>query len=488
MREIVYREAIAVRNTGFATEVLDMQREAGQIEVEHKKYLAAEAALAGGHLSDAQKALLARIKEQENATRPLLKKAVDLALAFTPELAAAVLLNEVRPAQQLWLDSLDDFVAAIDDQNLRAADAARAAYESAFGWLVGLTALAVALGCLIAWTITRSITGPVANAVAFAERVARGDLTLRPEVESRDEMGRLLQSLRHMSESLEAIVSRVRDGSRAINEAARQIAAGNHDLSQRTEEHASTLEETASSMEEITTTVKETADNARTADDRARGASNLALRGGQVVDEVGSTMNTIQASSTKIVDIISVIDGIAFQTNILALNAAVEAARAGEQGRGFAVVASEVRNLAQRSAQAAKEIKQLIGDSVQKVKAGGELVDDAGKTMMEVVGAAKRVSELIGRISTASGEQSSGIDQVNQAINQMEHVLQQNAALVEEAAAAASSMVDQAGQLTESVSAFKLSDQGQLAQNPAPRAVEGPPRAALAGPARRTTH
>jgi methyl-accepting chemotaxis protein len=458
MRDTVYRQAIAVRNAGLATEAIDMQREVAQVEEERKRYVSAETALAEGQLSPAETAVLAKIKAHEEATRPLVKKAMDIALTFNSEVATQVLLTEVRPAQQLWLAALDELTTLNEEQNARDAAAAKAAYRAAMAWLIGLSLLAVLVGSLTSWTITRSITRPVARAADFARRVAQGDLTVAAQDVSKDEMGQLLGALQDMTRSLARIVSGVREGSDSMNSAARQIAAGNADLSQRTEEQASTLEETASSMEELTTTVKETAENARNADKMAREASDVALRGGQVVDEVVGTMSAIEGSSKKIVDIIGVIDGIAFQTNILALNAAVEAARAGEQGRGFAVVASEVRSLAHRSAAAAKEIKGLIGDSVQKVESGGQLVGQAGKTMQEVVAAAKQVSEIIGRISAAAAEQSAGIEQVNQAVIQMERVLQQNAALVEEAAAGAASMLDQADQLSESVSAFKLGD------------------------------
>jgi methyl-accepting chemotaxis protein len=276
------------------------------------------------------------------------------------------------------------------------------------------------------------------------------------DVAGNDEIAQLMQALEHMNAGLKRIVGEVRASSEAIGSGIGQIAGGNADLSQRTEEQASNLEETAASMEELTSTVKHNAENARQANQLAAGASEVALRGGEVVGQVVGTMSSINESSKKIVDIIGVIDGIAFQTNILALNAAVEAARAGEQGRGFAVVASEVRNLAQRSAAAAKEIKQLIGDSVDKVGAGTKLVDEAGKTMQEIVGSVKRVTDIMSEITAASQEQSAGIEQVNQAIAQMDEVTQQNAALVEEAAAAAESMQEQAQNLETAVAVFRL--------------------------------
>ena len=321
---------------------------------------------------------------------------------------------------------------------------------------VALGAAAILIGAIFAFLITRSITGPIREAVRVAETVSAGDLTSNIVVSSTDETGKLMAALKAMNDSLVGIVGQVRSGTDTIGTASSEIAGGNLDLSSRTEEQASSLEETASSMEELTSTVKFNADNARQANQLAIAASQVATQGGAVVSEVVATMGSINDSSRKIVDIISVIDGIAFQTNILALNAAVEAARAGEQGRGFAVVASEVRNLAQRFAAAAKEIKTLIGDSVEKVDAGSRLVDQAGKTMSEVVASISRVTSIMNEITTASDEQRDGIEQVNRAITQMDAVTQQNAALVEQAAAAAASMQDQAARLSEVVGVFKL--------------------------------
>jgi methyl-accepting chemotaxis protein len=308
----------------------------------------------------------------------------------------------------------------------------------------------------LAFFVGRSIIRPLNKAIYIARHVADGDLTSSIEVKTKDETGLLLQALKDMNESLGSIVVEVRNTTDSIGTAAREVAAGNSDLSQRTEEQASSLEETASSMEELTSTVKQNAENAKHANQLAAAASDIAVKGGQAVGEVVQTMASISTSSKKIVDIISVIEGIAFQTNILALNAAVEAARAGEQGRGFAVVAAEVRNLAQRSAAAAKEIKTLIGDSVGKVDAGSKQVDQAGATMSEIVTAVKRVTDIMAEIAAASDEQSEGIEQVNQAIIQMDEVTQQNAALVEQAAAAAESMQGQANALFVAVSVFKL--------------------------------
>jgi len=341
--------------------------------------------------------------------------------------------------------------------------------------LIGLGVLVVILGVVAAWWLTAGITRPLGEAVKLAETVASGDLTHRIEVHSKDETGQLMQALKHMNDSLVNIVAQVRTGTDTIATASAQIAAGNQDLSSRTEEQASSLEETASSMEELTSTVRQNADNARQANQLAVTASDVAVKGGEVVSQVVETMGAINDSSHKMANIINVIDGIAFQTNILALNAAVEAARAGEQGRGFAVVATEVRSLAQRSAAAAREIKALIDDSVEKVEAGSKLVEQAGTTMEEVVSSIKRVHDIMGEITAASSEQSDGIEQVNQAVSQMDTVTQQNAALVEEAAAAAESLQDQAANLVQVVSVFRT---GSDVAAPAARRTAIAPRPA----------
>ncbi|MDZ5634049.1 MULTISPECIES: methyl-accepting chemotaxis protein [unclassified Janthinobacterium] len=325
--------------------------------------------------------------------------------------------------------------------------------------LLTLAVLALGFGVVCAWLLTTGIVRPLRTAVEIARKVADGDLTAQIDASAKDETGQLLLALKDMNTSLLNIVGEVRSGTDSIATSSTQIAAGNQDLSSRTEEQAGSLEETASSMEELTSTVKQNADNARQANQLAASAAQVAVKGGEVVAQVVGTMESINASSNKIVDIISVIDGIAFQTNILALNAAVEAARAGEQGRGFAVVASEVRNLAQRSASAAKEIKTLIGASVEQVNAGSMLVAQAGSTMTDIVDSVQRVSDIITEITAASSEQSVGIDEINRAIGQMDAVTQQNAALVEESAAAAESMQHQAHNLAQVVSVFKLNGQ-----------------------------
>ena len=388
------------------------------------------------------------------------------------------LLQETLPI----LDSLQDHIIALSRQQAAEMDeagtASQAVIDEAERLNAGLSALALAVGALLAWRVSRSITRPLARAVKAAETVASGDLGQRIEAGSRDETGRLLQALQDMQDRLAGAVRAIRQGSETISSASGQIAAGNTDLSSRTEEQAASLEETAASMEELASTVKQNADNARQANQLAASASEIALRGGAAVSAVVGTMQDISASSHKISDIVSVIDGIAFQTNILALNAAVEAARAGEQGKGFAVVAGEVRSLAQRSAQAAREVKALIEDSVGKVGSGARQAEGAGATMQEMVTAVQHVTDIMGEIAAASHEQASGIDQVNRAVAQMDEVTQQNAALVEEAAAAAGSMQDQARELVRAVGVFRLAeDSARRGQDPAP--APGQARGAL---------
>ena len=396
------------------------------------------------------------------------------------EEAKNVLLIDIKPLQLGYFDALEQLSTYQISLMQASGKEVVAAYDSSVVWLLVLAAVAILLGAFVAWSITRSITVPLNEAVRIAQTVANGDLSSTIVVHSKDETGRLLQALKDMNANLQKIVSEVRTGTDTIATASSEIAAGNLDLSSRTEQQASSLEETASSMEELTSTVKQNADNARQANGLAMTASDVAKKGGSVVAQVVGTMGSINESSRKIVDIIAVIDGIAFQTNILALNAAVEAARAGEQGRGFAVVASEVRSLAQRSAAAAKEIKTLIGDSVEKVEVGAKLVDQAGATMSEIVESVKRVTDIMAEITAASQEQTSGIEQINQAITQMDEVTQQNAALVEQAAAAAESLQDQAANLSQVVGVFKLDAHQQAIRPAAPATARSAEKAALA--------
>ncbi|MES2076657.1 MAG: methyl-accepting chemotaxis protein [Pseudomonadota bacterium] len=378
--------------------------------------------------------------------------------------AKARMLEETLPA----LDRLQDSVAQMAQFQRQLVNASGAEVRGDIGsartLMLSFGALALLLGVALAWWITVSITRPLRAAIEVARTVAAGDLSSRIEGGGRDETGQLLLALKDMNTSLVDIVGRVRSGSDSIATASGQIASGNVDLSARTEHQASSLEETASSMEQLTVAVRNNADHANRASALARGALEVTKEGGAAVAKVVDTMASINASARKIGDIISVIDGIAFQTNILALNAAVEAARAGEQGRGFAVVATEVRTLAQRSAAAAKEIKTLIDDSVQQADAGNAQVERAGATMRQIVTSIDGVSAIIDEISTAGQEQSAGIEQINQAIIEMDGVTQQNAALVEEASAASAALLEQAGSLTHAVSVFRLAPAGGRAK------------------------
>ncbi|MBL0390328.1 HAMP domain-containing protein [Ramlibacter monticola] len=385
-----------------------------------------------------------------------------------------MMLNRIRRVQIAHLENIERVVQvlAAEAKELSARSAASA--RASLSLMAAATGASALLALLFAIVVTRSITRPIDEAVAAARRVAQGDLTVDLRTTRRDEAGHLLEALGEMMMQLRQLLGEVATGADAVAHSSAQIAQGNQELSQRTEKQAGTLEETASSMEELTSTVAQNADHAHQASQLAVSASQVAVRGGEVVGEVVSTMEGITASSRRIADIIGVIDGIAFQTNILALNAAVEAARAGEQGRGFAVVAAEVRSLAQRSASAAKEIKALIHESVGKVDTGAKLVDAAGQTMEEIVVAVKKVSDLVADIALASQEQSSGIQQVNAGVTQMEHVVQQNAALVEEATAATGSMKMQADGLRRLVARFKLHEQAAV---PAPEPAAEAPQA-----------
>lgn len=455
MSQSVHIVSRVVRTIALLRDENEANTQRKKITEAREKYNEAFAALEKMQLDEAGRAFVVKIRAEAEVARADNNKFIET-IKINQNQAADFLIKEAIPSNSKWQNSLHDFIELQKAKSRNDEVAAEETYNSALYLMMALTAVAMLMGGLIAWICTRSITRPISDAVKVAQTVAAGDLTSRIEVTSSDETGQLLQALKDMNDSLVRIVGQVRSGTDTIATASAQIASGNMDLSSRTEEQASSLEETASSMEELTSTVKQNADNARQANGLAVSASDVAGKGGAVVSKVVETMSSINESAKKIVDIISVIDGIAFQTNILALNAAVEAARAGEQGRGFAVVASEVRNLAQRSAGAAKEIKALISDSVEKVDAGAKLVDQAGATMNEIVESVKRVTDIMGEITAASHEQTTGIEQINQAITQMDDVTQQNASLVEEAAAAAQSLQDQAGNLAKVVSVFKL--------------------------------
>ncbi|GAA3998489.1 hypothetical protein GCM10022279_22790 [Comamonas faecalis] len=418
--------------------------------------------------TDADKAQMAKIAEARAAMLGLRKQANELRDAYRADDAAVLIQQQYNPAVRAYLAALSDFVTLQQDyarqqQVLLGADRLRTVQIA--GVLVALVLVFIVVG---AFFLIRSIQQPLAQASGMADRIARGDLTQRTtragQLQRGDEFGVLMQSLEGMRASLARMVQDVRHSSDSIAVASSQIASGNQDLSSRTEATSSNLQQTAAAMEEFTSTIQQSSGSASQASQLAASASEVAQRGGAVVAQVVSTMEDIQDSSRKIADINSVIDGIAFQTNILALNAAVEAARAGEQGRGFAVVAGEVRQLAQRSAEAARQIKDLIGASVERVDSGSRLVQGAGQTMQEVVQSVQRVADMMGEITAAAAEQSAGVTQVNQAVGQLDQMTQQNAALVEESAAAAQSLREQAAQLSTVVSAFRVDGMAPLAQ------------------------
>jgi len=403
-----------------------------------------------------EKAVYDKFSQSFTAYLGVQKRLAELAGEGKHEEARALFKADSNKLFRSMVENLEAIVKINDEGSIGSSQKADEMFNTAITLIGGLLVAIVVCAFALAVFVARIVSRPLNDAVTVAQRVAQGDLSMHIQATGKDETGLLMQSLRSMNDSLQHLVGQVRNGTDTIGTASAEIAAGNLDLSSRTEQQAGSLEETASAMEQLTATVKQNADNARQANQLAASASQIASDGGEVVDEVVQTMGAINESARKIVDIISVIDGIAFQTNILALNAAVEAARAGEQGRGFAVVASEVRSLAQRSATAAKEIKELIDTSVEKVDAGSALVGRAGSTMTEVVASVKRVTDIVGEITAASNEQSTGIEEINRAITQMDQVTQQNAALVEQAAAAAQSLQHEANRLTEAVSVFKL--------------------------------
>jgi methyl-accepting chemotaxis protein len=452
-------QAVRVRNILMVSEPDEMTAENELLKADIKQYEDAKGKLAKLIAADndsRKKSILGRIDATEKDARGLADEVVTMALDNRKFPARGLLGEKANPAQAKWTAAVDEMVALNEKLTKDALASAESAYATTRNLVLLLSIVAFVFAALIGTTVTRSITLPISRAVEVARRVANRDLSVQVKSDSKDETGQLLEALRAMTESLVTVVSSVRNGSDTLASAATQIASGNADLSSRTERQAAGIQQTASSMDELSSTVKQSATNSTHARQLATDAAEKAQKGGEAVSHVVDTMQEIAAASKKISDIIGVIDGIAFQTNILALNAAVEAARAGEQGRGFAVVAAEVRTLAQRSATAAKEIKGLIGESVDKVGEGTQLVDVAAGTIAQIVQSVQHVAGIVSEITSATVEQSAGIDLVNTAVTQMDQVTQQNAALVEEVAAAADSMRNQVQRLVADVSVFRL--------------------------------
>lgn len=457
--------AVQARTIALLPDMREMDAELKRLKDAQTHYADAEQALraatngAGASATAQERQLIDDISVAAQKTLPLILKAAKDGQEFKSLEAITTLMTEARPHEAVWRTKVAELIALEEALNREAYAQTTAAQTRALAITAIVVVAAVAAGILLGWRITRSVKRPIDRAIRIAERIAKGDLSSNVEVESQDEIGRLLISIRAMQDRLRELVGAIRDSAQSIQQASTEVAHGNQDLSQRTELAAANLQQTAASMEHLTSTVHHSADAAAQAKSFAGSASTVAARGGEVVNQVVTTMDAISSSSKKIADIIGVIDGIAFQTNILALNAAVEAARAGEQGRGFAVVAGEVRLLAQRSADAAREIKLLIGTSVDKVEIGARLVLDAGTTMSEIVASVQRMTNMIAEITTSAAEQSSGIGQINTAVTQLDQMTQQNAALVEQSAAAAGSLKDQAGRLAEMVAAFRLQEE-----------------------------
>jgi methyl-accepting chemotaxis protein len=462
--DAVHVVARVMRTIALMTDEDQKITERQKITQQRERYDATHVKLLQLQTSDAGQAKIAAIEAAANTARPLNNRVIELGLANQPQEALALLMAEAAPATQAWQDALTNNLHYQETNNTTEYEAAVADYKTARNVLLVSALISVLVAAGLAWLVIRSMVaqlgGEPSDVVLMANAVADADLSTNIAVRPGDTTS-VVAAMARMQQALTTIVTSVRGNSDSVSTASAEIAQGNNDLSARTEQQASALEETAASMEQLSSTVKQNAENARQANELALRASNSAVLGGEVVNLVVDTMKGINDSSRKISDIISVIDGIAFQTNILALNAAVEAARAGEQGRGFAVVASEVRSLAGRSADAAKEIKSLISTSVERVEHGSVLVDQAGVTMTEVVTSIRRVTDIMGEISAASTEQSQGVSQVGEAITQMDQATQQNAALVEEMAAAASSLKSQADDLVSTVSVFQLAGQSR---------------------------
>jgi len=461
IRGAATRRAIAARNLVLVTQVADREVEKAAVGRAHEDMAASVARLKkvlteAADVGARDKALVAEIDRVEAQYGPVAQAIVGMALDGRRDEAIAKMNAECRPLLAALLKATGDYVAYEQEQAVQRVATASSAYASDRVMMFVVCVLAVLGAVAMGWLLSNAVTRPLMRAVYLAEAVAAGDLSSDIVVDRRDEMGQLLAALKKMNESLVGMVGRVRESADGIATASQEIATGNQDLSSRTEQQASALQQTAASMQQMTSTVQQTAESSRQANQLANAAAEVAGRGGAVVERVVSTMGEISDSSRKIGDIIGVIDTIAFQTNILALNAAVEAARAGDQGRGFAVVAGEVRALAQRSAQAAREIKGLIGTSVERVEAGSQLVGEAGTTMADIVTQVRRMTDLMAEINASANEQSTGIGQVNEAVASIDQGTQQNAALVEQSAAAAESLRQQAAGLLQVIAQFKM--------------------------------
>jgi methyl-accepting chemotaxis protein len=486
MKALLLEQSAAMRNIGLHPDAQSMQIEAERSRRLGRAYGEARGKMRALALDAKEREMLDALDSSDKWIEKKFAQVLGLSTGNKKEDAAYVLMSEIDPRVQKALFDLNGLVETQKKTSEAAVTAAMVAGDRMTLTVYGVGLLVLALAMLVAWTVKRSIVGPIADSVAVARRVASGDLTSRIEVEGRDEASELLMALRDMNEGLGRMVTQIRSGAESIAVGAGEVAAGNQSLASRTEEHASSLEETASTLEEFTATVKQNAERAGEANALAGTASTTAEKGGEVVAKVVTTMHEVADSSKRISDIIGVIDGIAFQTNILALNAAVEAARAGEQGRGFAVVASEVRSLAQRSAASAREIRGLIETSVNRVEAGARLVEQAGRTMDELVSSVRKVAVIMTQLASASAEQSSGIEQINKAITQMDTVVQMNASLVEEATAAATSMAGQAKALVHAVAQFRVEASEGAAAESLPRAPAPlpPQKGRVAAPAR----
>ncbi len=458
MRVAIVSRLDAMRNVALSSDVNAMQADLKRIDGYVQDYVEARKRLLALELTDEARTALEQADAAQAQAAPLLKQALALARTFQPEMAAELMSVKFAPVQQRWMSALDALSRSAENGRAEAVAATQDARRNALVWMGVTGLLALGVGAALAFMLVRGIARRLRDAVGVTRSIAAGDLRAHIDVTGRDEVGQLLRAMSEMQLALTGTVRAVRHHAESVATASAEIAQGNMDLSQRTEQQAGALERAAATMSALGTTVRENADSARLANELSQAARGVATQGGGVVGRVVETMKGINESSRRISDIIGTIDGIAFQTNILALNAAVEAARAGEQGRGFAVVAGEVRSLAQRSADAAREIKDLIGTSVERVEHGTALVDQAGGTMEEVVAAISRVADIIGEIASASAEQASGVDQVGEAVAQMDRMTQQNAALVEQSAAAAESLRTQAGQMVEAVAVFSTAD------------------------------